>query len=46
MRAIGRDLQGDHIGAVQDMRTAVAAEQDPGRRATLESLLRLLESSR
>ena len=46
VRAIGRDLDGDRIGAVQDMRAAVSAEQNPARRATLESLLRLLEGSR
>jgi tetratricopeptide (TPR) repeat protein len=45
-RAIGRELDGDHAGAIQDLRAALAIEQDPARRASLESLLRMLETPR
>jgi tetratricopeptide (TPR) repeat protein len=43
-RAISRELDGDHAGAVQDLRAALSLEQDPARRASLESLLRLLDA--
>jgi tetratricopeptide (TPR) repeat protein len=45
-RAISRELDGDHVGALQDLRTAISVEQDPTRRASLEGLLRLLETPR
>jgi tetratricopeptide (TPR) repeat protein len=45
-RAISRELDGDHEGALQDLRGALSIEQDPARRASLESLLRLLEAPR
>jgi predicted component of type VI protein secretion system len=45
-RAIGRELDGDRFGAVQDLRSALTLEPDPARRASLESLLRLLEQPR
>jgi tetratricopeptide (TPR) repeat protein len=46
IRAMGRELDGDHDGALMDLRAALAAERDPARRATLESLLRKLEGAR
>jgi regulator of sirC expression with transglutaminase-like and TPR domain len=45
-RAISRQLDGDHEGALQDLRAALAIEPDPARRATIESLLRSLETPR
>lgn len=45
-RAINREIDGDHAGALSDLRAALAMEGDPGRRASIEHLLRLLESSR
>jgi tetratricopeptide (TPR) repeat protein len=45
-RAISRELDGDHEGALQDLSAALAVEQDPARRASLEHLLRLLQSPR
>ncbi|MBI3635171.1 MAG: tetratricopeptide repeat protein [Candidatus Rokubacteria bacterium] len=43
-RAIAKDLDGDHVGALQDLRAALAMETDPARRANLEGLLRRLDS--
>jgi tetratricopeptide (TPR) repeat protein len=45
-RALTRELQGDHAGALEDLRAAVAGETDPQRLLGLRGLLFLLESSR
>jgi tetratricopeptide (TPR) repeat protein len=45
-RAMGRELDGDREGALADLRAALSIEQDPARRASLERLLRLLETPR
>jgi hypothetical protein len=45
-RALTRELQGDHAGALQDLREALATETDPERLAGLRNLLLLLESQR
>jgi hypothetical protein len=45
-RAMSRELDGDREGALQDLRAALSLEQDPRRRASLENLLRLLETPR
>jgi hypothetical protein len=45
MRALGRELDGDHAGALQDLRAALTIEQDPARRQSLEALLRRLEAA-
>jgi tetratricopeptide (TPR) repeat protein len=45
-RAISRELDGDHEGALQDLRAALAIEQDQARRVSIETLLRLLETPR
>ena len=34
--AVSRELDGDHAGALEDLRAAVAIETDPARRASLE----------
>jgi hypothetical protein len=44
-RGIGRHLDGDRAGALQDLRAARDMETDPGRRASLENLLRMLETA-
>ena len=44
-RAISRHLDGDHAGALQDLRAALAMEKDPSRRASMENLLRMLETA-
>lgn len=46
IRAMGRELDGDHDGALMDLRAARAAERDPGRRAAMDNLLRKLEGAR
>jgi hypothetical protein len=46
LRALGRELDGDHEGALRDLRAALALERDPARRQSLESLLRRLEAPR
>jgi hypothetical protein len=43
-RAIGRELDGDRVGAIADLQASLDLEQDPGRRAAIMSLLRYLES--
>jgi hypothetical protein len=43
-RALSREIDGDHAGAVQDLNAAMAVETDPARRASLENLLRRLEA--
>jgi tetratricopeptide (TPR) repeat protein len=45
-RAISRELDGDHDGALADLRTALTKEPDPARRDHIQGLLRLLESPR
>ena len=45
-RAISRELDGDHDGALVDLRTALTLEPDPVRRENIQGLLRLLESPR
>ena len=46
IRAISREVDGDHEGALTDLRAALAIERDPARRQSLEELLRKLEASR
>jgi hypothetical protein len=43
---MSREVEGDRPGAVADLRAALMAEQDPARRARIDRLLRVLESSR
>jgi len=43
-RAISRELDGDRPGAIADLHAAIAKESDPTRRASMEHLLRLLQS--
>lgn len=45
-RAISRELDGDHEGALTDLRTALTMERDPTRREHIQGLLRLLETPR
>ena len=45
-RAISRELDGDHEGALADLRSAATMESDPARREHIQGLIRLLESSR
>jgi tetratricopeptide (TPR) repeat protein len=45
-RAISRELAGDHAGAIADLHAALAMETDPGRRESMASLLRLLDTPR
>jgi len=45
-RAISRELDGDHDGALADLRVALTMEPDPARREHIQGLLRLLESPR
>jgi tetratricopeptide (TPR) repeat protein len=45
-RAISRELDGDHAGALLDLRAALAIETDPVRRASMANLLRLLDQPR
>ncbi len=45
-RALTRELEGDHAGALDDLRAAIAGETDPQRLLGLRGLLFLLESSR
>jgi tetratricopeptide (TPR) repeat protein len=46
VRAMNRELDGDHAGAIQDMSAALAAEPDPARRDAIANLLRLLSQPR
>ena len=41
-RGLARELDGDHVGAIADLRAALALERDEGRRASLRNLLQLL----
>lgn len=45
-RAISRELDGDHAGALQDLNAAQALEPDAARREAIARLLRLLETPR
>ena len=45
-RALTRELQGDHAGALEDLRAAIATETDPERLLGLRNLLLLLENPR
>lgn len=45
-RAISRELDGDHAGALQDLSAAQALEPDAARREAIGRLIRLLETSR
>jgi len=45
-RAISRELDGDHAGAVADLRAAIAMEPDVRRRNAMANLLRLLDTPR
>jgi len=45
-RAVTRQLDGDHAGAMQDLRTAMTLEPDAGRRALLADLIRRLDTPR
>jgi tetratricopeptide (TPR) repeat protein len=45
-RAIVREIDGDRFGAIQDLRAALAAEPDAARRASIDNLLRSLETPR
>lgn len=45
-RGLGRELDGDRPGAIQDLRSALAIETSPSRRAAIERLLRVLEPTR
>jgi hypothetical protein len=41
-----RQLDGDHAGALQDLYAALDLERDPARRASIEQLLRMLDTTR
>ena len=43
-RAITRELDGDHTGAMQDLKTAAQLEPDASRRASIANLIRLLDT--
>lgn len=45
-RGLGRELDGDRAGAIQDLRSALALEPSPSRRAAIERLLRVFDTSR
>jgi hypothetical protein len=45
-RAMNRELDGDRLGAIADLREAIVKESDPARRVKLENLLQLLQSPR
>jgi tetratricopeptide (TPR) repeat protein len=46
IRGISRQFNGDHAGAISDLRAALSRETDPVRRDNIERLLRALETSR
>ncbi len=41
-RGLDREIDGDHAGAIADLRAALETEPDPARRAGIETLLQLL----
>jgi tetratricopeptide (TPR) repeat protein len=45
-RAISRELDGDHAGAIQDLNAALAIEPDTARREAIARMLRLLDTPR
>ena len=45
-RAISRELDGDHAGALADLHAALAMETDPVRRESMANLMRLLDTPR
>jgi hypothetical protein len=45
-RAITRELDGDHAGALADLHAAIAMEPDARRRGAIANLLRLLDTPR
>jgi tetratricopeptide (TPR) repeat protein len=45
-RGLSRELDGDRAGAIQDLRSALAIETNPTRRAAIERLLGVLETTR
>ncbi|HEV8586287.1 MAG TPA: tetratricopeptide repeat protein [Methylomirabilota bacterium] len=45
-RAITRELDGDHAGAMQDLATAMQLEPDAQRRAAIANLIRVLDTPR
>jgi TPR repeat len=45
IRGLSREIDGDHVGALNDLRAALAIEPDPERHRSLELLLRKLEAN-
>jgi tetratricopeptide (TPR) repeat protein len=45
-RAMGREIDGDHAGALEDLRAALALEPDAARRVSIARLIQLLETPR
>lgn len=45
-RGLSREIDGDHAGAVSDLRAALGMETNPERRSNIERLLRTLEMPR
>jgi tetratricopeptide (TPR) repeat protein len=45
-RAISREVDGDHAGALRDLQTAATLEPNTARREAIERLIRLLETPR
>jgi len=45
-RGLEKELRGDRAGAIADLRAALAAEPDPGRRQGIQNLLQLLDAPR
>jgi len=45
-RGLEKELQGDHEGALADLRAALAVEPDPERQQGIRNLLRLLDAPR
>jgi tetratricopeptide (TPR) repeat protein len=46
LRGVSREMDGDHMGAIADLRAAHAKETDPARRTHIGELLRSLEAPR
>ena len=44
LRGVARELDGDHAGALADLRAAHAKETDPARQAQTAELLKRLEA--
>jgi tetratricopeptide (TPR) repeat protein len=45
-RAVAREIDGDHAGAMQDLNAALGLEPDPARREAIARLIRLLDTPR